>query len=66
MDVTVFAQLVGSLGFPIVACFVMFKQLNKQEERHKEEMDKMSEAINNNTQVMNEFLAQLKGWVNEK
>jgi hypothetical protein len=60
MDVTVFAQLVGSLGFPIVACIVMFKQLQKQAERHKAEMDKMSEAINNNTAVMNEVLTQLR------
>lgn len=60
MDVTVFAQLVGSLGFPIVACVVMFKQLQKQAEQHKSEMDKMSEAINNNTAVMNEVLTQLR------
>lgn len=60
MDVTVFAQLVGSLGFPIVACIVMFKQLQKQAEQHKSEMDKMSEAINNNTAVMNEVLTQLR------
>jgi hypothetical protein len=60
MDVTVFTQLVGSLGFPIVACIVLFKQTTKQAERHKVEMDKMSEAINNNTQIMREVLAEFK------
>lgn len=26
MDYTVLSQLIGSLGFPIIACCVMFKQ----------------------------------------
>lgn len=32
MDITVIAQLVGSLGFPIVACAVMFYQNGKMQE----------------------------------
>lgn len=60
MDVTAFTQIVGSLGFPIAASIALFWYLMKQGKQHKEEMDKMSEAINNNTAVMNEVLRHLE------
>lgn len=60
MDGTALATLIGQYGFPIVAFFVLFKYMGKQEERHKEEMDKMSTAINNNTDIMRQVLTQLK------
>ena len=47
MGVNELIQLVGSLGFPIVACVALFWRMVKSDEQHKEEMDKMSEALNN-------------------
>lgn len=32
MDVTVLTQLIGSLGFPIACCIVMFYQNSKMQE----------------------------------
>lgn len=52
MDVQVIGQLIASLGFPIVACGAMFWMVNKQEERHKEEMDGMRKTIEDNTNVL--------------
>lgn len=52
MDVNLLIQLVGSLGFPIVACGALFWRLVKSDEQHKEEMSKMSEALNNNTNAL--------------
>ena len=52
MDVNVLIQLVGSLGFPIVACGALFWRMVKSDEQHKEEMNKMSEALNNNTAAL--------------
>lgn len=52
MDVNSFIQLVGSLGFPIVACGALFWRMIKSDEQHKEEMNKMSEALNNNTSAL--------------
>lgn len=49
MDASAITSLVGSLGFPIVACFAMFWKMNKQDELHKEEMEKVTVALNNNT-----------------
>lgn len=52
MDINVLIQLIGSLGFPIVACGALFWHMVKSDDQHKEEMDKMSEALNNNTAAL--------------
>lgn len=52
MDVNELIQLIGSLGFPIVACGALFWRMIKSDEQHKEEMTKMSEALNNNTSAL--------------
>ena len=49
MDVNSIVQLVGSLGFPIVACSALFWRMIKSDEQHKQEMDTLSNALNNNT-----------------
>ena len=49
MDVQTITTLIGSLGFPIAACIACFSMLNKEREEHKQEMSKVTEAINNNT-----------------
>lgn len=48
MDITVLAQVVSSVGFPIAACCVMFFQNNKLQDTLKEiavTMQKMADAI---------------------
>lgn len=52
MGVNELIQLIGSLGFPIVACGALFWRMIKSDEQHKEEMNKMSEALNNNTTAL--------------
>ena len=52
MDVQVIGQLIASLGFPIVACCAMFWMVNKNEERHKEELGDMRKTIEDNTSVL--------------
>lgn len=49
MDMGAFTQLIGTLGFPIACVIAMFFMWNKEREDHKEEMKKMTEALNNNT-----------------
>ena len=49
MDANTIIQLVGSLGFPIVMCGALFWHQVKYDEKQKAEMDKLSEALNNNT-----------------
>ena len=49
MDVATITQLIGSLGFPVACVIAMFYFWNKEREDHKLEMQKMVEALNNNT-----------------
>ena len=46
MDVGTITNIIGSLGFPIAACIYMAYVNAKQTEAHKEEMSKMTEAVN--------------------
>ena len=60
MDAGTITNLIGSFGFPIVACIVMGwyvkyqmdnynKQLSQITSEHKEEMAQVTTALNNNT-----------------
>ena len=49
MDIQAITTLIGSLGFPIAACIAMFSMLNKERDQRMQEMEKFTEAINNNT-----------------
>lgn len=54
-----FINLIGSLGFPIAACIGCFWMLNKEREEHKQEMQEVSKAINNNTLALNTLTERL-------
>lgn len=49
MDLQSILEAVSTVGFPIVACGAMFWKVNKQDEQHEKEMDKMTQALENNT-----------------
>lgn len=59
MDVSAITQLIGTLGFPIAACIALFMQNAKESERHREEMERITEALNNNTVAITELSASL-------
>ena len=50
------AQIISQLGFPIAVACVCFFFFFKQQEQHKEEINKLSEAVNNNTLVIQKLL----------
>lgn len=52
MGVNEIIQLVCNLGFPIVCCGALFWRMIKSDEQHKEEMDKISTSLNNNTEAL--------------
>lgn len=61
MDATVITQLVGSLGFPIALCIALLWILVKFSEQHREEMNKITEALNNNTVAITQLTAKIEG-----
>ena len=60
MDYQSIAGLISSVGFPIAACCAIFWQLNKQSEQHKQEMDRMTDALANNTAAIVELSTLIK------
>ena len=52
MSIELVQTLIGSLGFPIACVIAMFWMWNKEREDHKQEVNKMTEALNNNTQAL--------------
>ena len=59
MDAATITSLVSNLGFPIVCCIALFWRMIKSDENHKEEMEKLSEALNNNTLAINKLNERL-------
>lgn len=52
MDFSSVTQAVSTVGFPIVMCFI-FAWYNKDlNDSHKEETEKLTEALNSNTLVL--------------
>ena len=72
MDATAISNMVSTLGFPIVLCGVLivgfkymfdkFMERNAQmSAEHKEEMDAVTSALNNNTVVLQKLCDKLDG-----
>ena len=55
MGVQEITTIISTVGFPIAVCLICFWYINKMTEQHKEEIDKMSTALNNNTLAMQEL-----------
>lgn len=66
MDFGSITQAISSLGFPIAVCLICFWYINKREEQNKAEIDKLSEAVNNNTLVMQKLVDRLGDSSDEK
>ena len=71
MDVNAITTLIGSFGFPMVACIGMAwyvkyvtdqnkKEVENMRSEHKEEVQKMTEAINNNTVAMQKLVDKIE------
>lgn len=56
-------SLISSVGFPIVACVVMFQYMGKQDDKHREDITRLQEIIENNTKVMNELVIKINNLI---
>ena len=52
-------QAISTVGFPIVVAAAMFWKMNKQDDDHKQEMAKVTEAINNNTIALQKLIDKI-------
>lgn len=59
MDVTDITNLISTVGFPIVMCVVLFKYMEKNDDKREEESKELREVINNNTLVLTELVTKI-------
>ena len=59
MDVTVLTQIVSTVGFPIAMCGLLEYYIKYTEDKHREEIDKLTQAVNNNTLLIQKLLTKM-------
>ena len=52
MDVGTITQIVSTVGFPIAMCVALLWYIKDTSDKHKQETEKFTEALNNNTLVL--------------
>lgn len=52
-------SVISSVGFPITMALILLWYIYDSNNKHKEEMDKMSTALNNNTIAITKLLDRL-------
>lgn len=60
MDFGNIITIISQVGFPIAVCLICFWYIYHNNEAHKEEIGKLSEAVNNNTIVINKLIEKLE------
>lgn len=61
MEIGEITTLIGSVGFPIVMCLIFVKLFMEMQNKHNEEMSKITDAVNNNTLVMQKLIDKMGG-----
>ena len=53
MSITEIANLISTIGFPIVMCLLIFKRMDEQDNRYQEQIKVMTDSLNKNTEAIN-------------
>lgn len=61
MELNEIMTAISTVGFPIVCCLAMFWQGRENSRLHKEESDKWSEALTNNTLAIQKLTDIVEG-----
>lgn len=52
MDLQTVMQIISNLGFPVACVVALFWEWEKERTSHQEELEKITSALNNNTQAL--------------
>ena len=66
MGVNDIVTIISTVGFPIAACVALFWHIDEMRKSHKEEMDGVKEALNNNTLVVQKLVDKLSDIVGKE
>lgn len=59
MDIDI-VSVISSVGFPIFCCLALGYWVYVKDKQHKEEMEKMTDALNNNTLVLQKLVDKME------
>ena len=60
MDVNGIVSIISNVGFPVAVCIALFFYMEKQNERHQNETDRLNETVQSNTKVLTELCTLIK------
>ena len=60
MDANGIISLISNVGFPVAVCVALFFYMEKQNERHQNVTDKLTETVQSNTKVLTELCTLIK------
>lgn len=60
MDANGIISLISNVGFPVAVCIALFFYMEKQNERHQDETDKLNGTVQSNTTVLTELCTLIK------
>lgn len=60
-NIDIVLNAITTVGFPIVMCGILLWYIYKSQKSHKEEVMRLTEAIQNNTVVMEKILTKIGG-----
>jgi preprotein translocase subunit YajC len=60
MDANGIISLISNVGFPVAVCVALFFYMEKQNERHQNETDKLNATVQSNTKVLTELCTLIK------
>ena len=66
MDMNVIANMINTVGFPIVVSGALFWLNLQTSKTHKQEIDKITDALNNNTNAITTLINRLEVTKNEQ
>lgn len=59
MDIQVLMTAISSVGFPIVMCGIMAYYVKYTEDKHREEINSIREALENNTIAITKLVEKM-------
>ncbi len=60
MNINDITNIISSTGFPILMCILMFYYIREINKDHRDECDKITEAVNSNTIVITKLFEALE------
>lgn len=60
MNMNDIVSIISNVGFPVAVCIALFFYMEKQNERHQTETDKLNDTLQNNTKVLAELCTLIK------